>query len=191
MDKFHLAVYIGRFQPFHRAHLETIEQGLKIADRILICIGSRNKARRTERNPWNSDERKNMIVRALQKSGAVMHRVHIVSLFDLPGDDEAWFEQVQERIDEVLEKHVHDPFDRDGPDPKVTLIGHVKDASSFYLQSFPRLVYSPATVSEELVNLNATDIRAAIREKNPSWENLVPDGTRQFLQDWLRTHDLP
>lgn len=191
MEKFDLSVYIGRFQPFHKAHLELALKGLEISERLLICIGSRSKGRRTEKNPWIWDERKEMIVRGLEKSGAVMHRVHIISIFDVPGDDDAWREQVHDEVGRILRDHFYNPIDRDQPDPKVTLIGHSKDASSYYLQTFPRLVYSPVTVSQELLSLNATDIRAAIRNDDSSWQQLVPDGTRQFLQDWLQTHDLP
>lgn len=191
MERYNLAVYIGRFQPFHLAHLEIMRQALKIADRLLVVIGSRNKGRRTSKNPWTWDERKEMIIRGLEQSGVVTHQVYVKSVFDVPGDDEAWFEQVHEQIAGVINDHVIDQFDEDQPDPKVTLIGHVKDNSSWYLQTFPRLVYSPAAVPEELLHLNATDVRVAIIEDRPVWQKMVPPGTKEFLQDWLRTHQLP
>lgn len=191
MESFDLAVYIGRFQPFHKAHLEIALEALKIADRLLIVIGSRSKGRRTFKNPWNWDERKEMIAQSMVKAGAVMRRVHITSVFDVPDDDDAWREQVQEKIDEVLDEQVMDPFSGDQSVPKVTLVGHEKDNSSYYLRTFPRLVYSPVAVSEENRGRNATDIRNFILNGIPFWTDMVPDGTREFLQGWLRTHRFP
>jgi len=190
MERYDLAVYIGRFQPFHKAHLEIVKRAMEMADHLLIVIGSRNKGRRTFKNPWTWDERKEMILRGLEKSGVVTHRVHIVSVFDVPGDDEAWREQVHDAIDHIIHDKIENCIDEDQPDPKVTLIGYEKDASSYYLQTFPRLVYSPVTVPEIVSKLNATDIRKMMINGIPYWTMEVPDGTKEFLQDWLRTHDL-
>ena len=190
MARFDLAVYIGRFQPFHKAHLEICLEALKRADRLLVVIGSRNK-RRTFKNPWTWDERREMILRSLNKAGVVTSQVYIRSVFDVPKDDEAWREQVQDEIGEIIHDHILDHFTSiDQPDPKVTLIGYEKDASSYYLQTFPRLVYSPVAVSNEAQILNATDIRARIMLGLP-YEDLVPSGAKEFIKDWLRTHQLP
>lgn len=190
MERFNLAVYIGRFQPFHKAHLEICLEGFKIADHLLVIVGSRSKGRRTFKNPWTSDEREQMIRRSLNKHVGVTQRLHVASIFDVPGDDEAWREQVHELIDGVIYDDIEDPLGIDQSDPKVTLIGHKKDDSSYYLQTFPRLVYSPVAVSKDAQSLNATDIRARIMLKLP-YGNLLPDGTQEFLKGWLQTHQLP
>jgi bifunctional NMN adenylyltransferase/nudix hydrolase len=194
MKNFDLSVYIGRFQPFHNAHLEIVKEALKISDKLLIVIGSRNVGRRTFRNPWTSAERREMILRSLKKAGMVTSQVYITSVFDVPNDDDAWREQVQEEINRIIQKDYYDNFSSiDQPDPKVTLIGYEKDASSYYLQTFPRLVYSPVAVPENVRTLNATDIRKMILNGLPNsfWEKAVPEGAREFLQDWLQTHRLP
>lgn len=189
--EFDLAVYIGRFQPFHKAHLEICLEALKRADRLLVVIGSRNVSRRTFKNPWTWRERHEMVTQSLKKAGLVTTQVYVTSVFDVPGDDDAWREQVQEEIGRIIQEDIYDNFSSiDQPDPKVTLIGYEKDASSYYLQTFPRLVYSPVAVSKEAQRLNATDIRARIMLGLP-FADLVPEGTRDFLQDWLRTHHLP
>lgn len=38
-------VFIGRFQPFHNAHLAIINNALKFSDNIIIVLGSKGKAR--------------------------------------------------------------------------------------------------------------------------------------------------
>lgn len=186
-----LAVYIGRFQPIHLAHLEIMKQALEKADNLLVVIGSRSKIRRTTKNPWNSEERQEMIFRALKEAGVVTHRVYFTSVFDVYKDDAAWFEQVHNEIGGVIHDVILDPVTGRGPVPKVTLMGHTKDASSYYLQTFPGITYSPATVPQHLLNLNATDIRRMILEKDGRWQQYVPAGAKEFLQDWLLTHDLP
>lgn len=37
-----LSVVIGRFQPFHKAHLGLVKEALEVAGKVLICIGSTN-----------------------------------------------------------------------------------------------------------------------------------------------------
>ena len=61
MKKYNLAVYIGRFQPYHNGHVKVIEDGLKIADRVLVLVGSSNSPR-TEKNPFTFEERKEILV---------------------------------------------------------------------------------------------------------------------------------
>jgi bifunctional NMN adenylyltransferase/nudix hydrolase len=169
-----------------------MKQALSIADHLLICIGSRNINRRSYRNPWNWRERKEMIASSLKLSGAVMHRVHITSIFDVPSDDEAWREQVHEAVERMHDKYIRDPFNTDEPDPKVTLIGYAKDESSYYLQLFPRFVYTQADIPKQLQSLNATDIRRSIyMGSTATWGEEVPEGAREYLQQWLRTNCLP
>jgi bifunctional NMN adenylyltransferase/nudix hydrolase len=185
-----LAVFIGRFQPFHLAHLEIVKKALEIADHLLVIIGSRSSNRRTVRNPWNRVEREDMLIRGIEQPGLESDRVYIESVYDVPEDNECWFEQVHDVIDRVV-YHDLGGISRHGPDPKVTLTGFSKDSSSFYLQTFPGLVYSPVDVPDDLLNLSATDIRKKIISGDNSWMRDVPSGVRSFIEDWLRTHDLP
>jgi bifunctional NMN adenylyltransferase/nudix hydrolase len=55
-----LAVLVGRFQPFHAAHLALLRHALSIAPRCAIVIGSAHQAR-TPRNPFTWTERAEMI----------------------------------------------------------------------------------------------------------------------------------
>jgi len=53
-------VFIGRFQPFHKAHLASVRKGLDKNALLLIVIGSINKARDIK-NPFTYEEREDMI----------------------------------------------------------------------------------------------------------------------------------
>jgi bifunctional NMN adenylyltransferase/nudix hydrolase len=58
------AVFIGRFQPFHNAHLEVVQQALRIAEKLIIVIGSCNAAP-SIKNPFTYYERVQLITEAI------------------------------------------------------------------------------------------------------------------------------
>jgi nicotinamide-nucleotide adenylyltransferase len=62
------ALFIGRFQPFHKGHLAAIKWILKKEGKIFIVIGS-NRRLLTKDNPFSFAERKKMIKKALLKEG--------------------------------------------------------------------------------------------------------------------------
>lgn len=55
-----LALYVGRFQPLHLGHCSVIDTALKIADRVLIFVGSSQESG-TILNPFNVDTRISII----------------------------------------------------------------------------------------------------------------------------------
>ena len=60
------ALFIGRFQPFHKGHLKVIKNILKKYDKVVIGIGS-SQYKNTSDNPFNISERKEMIKRSLHE----------------------------------------------------------------------------------------------------------------------------
>jgi len=58
------ALFIGRFQPFHKGHLEVIKNVSKEYDKIIIGIGS-SQYSNTKENPFTSEERRKMIKKSL------------------------------------------------------------------------------------------------------------------------------
>lgn len=58
------AIFIGRFQPFHKGHLEAIKWILKREKSIFIVIGSTQEFS-NKNNPFSFKERKEMIKRTL------------------------------------------------------------------------------------------------------------------------------
>jgi nicotinamide-nucleotide adenylyltransferase len=59
-----IALFIGRFQPFHLGHLDAIKQITE--QNIIIGIGS-SQYSKTEDNPYSFEERKQMIKQALEE----------------------------------------------------------------------------------------------------------------------------
>jgi nicotinamide-nucleotide adenylyltransferase len=58
------ALFIGRFQPFHKGHLEVIKYISKKYDKIIIGVGSSQYCNTVD-NPFSSDERVEMIDKSL------------------------------------------------------------------------------------------------------------------------------
>ena len=72
------ALFIGRFQPFHKGHLKLLENVSKDYDEIIIGIGS-SQYSHTLDNPFTSDERKLMIERSLEKVGVNNYKIILIS----------------------------------------------------------------------------------------------------------------
>src|SRR2546422_7130483 len=73
------ALFIGRFQPFHKGHLAMAKRILAKHDELIIGIGSAQYSH-TGENPFTAAERFEMIHRALDEEG--IRRYHIIPLPD-------------------------------------------------------------------------------------------------------------
>ncbi len=142
MKKYEVAVFIGRFQPFHKGHQYVIDEGLKIANKVIVLVGS-SYVSRTIKNPFNYQERKEMI-----KSVYNTDDVIVEPLVDIPYDDDLW----AANIEEIVKQYSNND---------IVLIGHSKDQSSYYLKMFPNW---DSVEIDNLNNINATDIRKELFE---------------------------
>ena len=170
------AVIIGRFQPFHKGHAALVEQALRIADKVLILVGSSHAAR-TPKNPFTFEERRSMVYTTFPEgafnitswkdpkhkdnvradSGTYVPsqshgRIFIEPLRDHFYSDDMWLAQVQAVTSNYIE---------DGE--TVALIGGYKDSSSYYLNLFPQWEY---VAPEDTGRMNATSIREALFDVN-------------------------
>ena len=90
--KYKVALFIGRFQPFHKGHLYSLKKCFELADQVIVGIGSSQESG-TENNPWDFEMRKAMI-ESLDLQG---DSLKVVALPDYP-DDEVWLKEVKERV---------------------------------------------------------------------------------------------
>lgn len=150
-----LAVFIGRFQPFHDGHLRVVREALLRADRLLVVIGSEGAARRPDLIPFTADERREMILASLtpEERGRVILRA-TPDVLNLP----AWAAQVRELAAGVA-------CELGLADPRVALIGCSKDRSSYYLRAFPGWASISVPHHE---GLSATPLRAAYFDADPT-----------------------
>ena len=71
------ALFIGRFQPFHKGHLKVIENILKDFDEVIIGIGS-SQYSNTIDNPFSSEERVKMIEGSLKEEGFKQYSIVLI-----------------------------------------------------------------------------------------------------------------
>lgn len=136
--EFNGLIFIGRFQPLHYGHLTVVEQALARAEKLLIFLGSAQEAR-TAKNYWTAQERVEMFRLAL--TAAEFRRVEFCALLDRERDED-WCAFIRERAVAL--------------GGKIGLIGHRKDASSYYLDYFSQW---PFVAVENYRGLSATPLR--------------------------------
>jgi len=71
------ALFIGRFQPFHKGHLKVVQNIAKRYEEIIIGIGS-SQYKQTIDNPFSSDERKQMIKKTLESHGVENYSIVLI-----------------------------------------------------------------------------------------------------------------
>ena len=183
-----LMAFIGRFQPFHTGHMSVIKKGLEYAPHVAVLIGS-SFAPRSHRNPFSYEERENMIRASVEQEGIDPSSVICMPLEDATYNDELWMTQVRQNIARVRSTG------------KISLIGHSKDHTSFYLNMFPE--WDAVNVPCHL-NLSATPMRTSYfsnighmwvkdcdghKTGDAEREHRVPTAVREFLEQFLETPD--
>lgn len=165
-------VLIGRFQPFHNAHLEIIKRATALTDNLVIITGSANQPR-TYKNPFTSEERARMIRAA---TGGLSMRISIESNPDTIYNDQAWAIRVQSIVSRYRVLGT-----------KTAIIGHKKDDSSFYLDMFPQWEYVDVESIEPLSAVNIRDLFFK-RDANMNFiKAVVPRTTFDFLTEFKET----
>lgn len=164
--KYDTLVLIGRFQPFHNAHLEIIKRSTALCDKLIVIAGSAAQPR-TYKNPFTSEERALMIKYA---TGGLSLNIVIESNIDTIYNDQAWAVRVQG----IVQRNTK-------AGERIAIIGHKKDESSFYLDMFPQWGYENV---DEIAPLSAVNIRDLFFKRNANMEfirGVVPSTTFQFL----------
>lgn len=162
-------IFIGRFQPFHLAHEETIKIALQYAHHVIICLGSA-QAERTLKNPFLVEERKQMILSNFNHSE--QQRIDFTNIIDIY-NDEKWKKLVQTQVAPLIKNA-----------EKVGLIGYKKDESSYYLNIFPEWKQFQLPCLQNAIS--ATPIREAYYQ-GIIQENQLPKGTVEFLHTFKTT----
>jgi len=147
---------IGRFQPFHLGHLEALQFALSKVDKLWVGLGSSNKPIQ-KNNPFSAEERKEMVLSSINDS--MKEKISIYFIPDLD-DHVKWIK----KIDSIVPK-----FDIVFSNDELT--AHLYSRKSVQVISIPFLKRD---------ELSGTNIRDLIIS-DQKWENLVPEGTRNFL----------
>ncbi len=171
-ESYDFLVFIGRFQPFHKGHRQVLSKALAQAERVIVLVGSSHQPR-TIRNPWTFVEREQYIRASFDT--ATQERLIILPLLDELYNDQSWIKRVQDTVHGVVSQY---PAKVGSCKPKIALIGHSKDHTSYYLSLFPQWdSVSVATYK----NISATGLREQyFLQGNISEE--FPEPVRSLLQ---------
>ena len=147
---------IGRFQPFHLGHLDALHFALSKVDKLWIGLGSSNKPLQKD-NPFSTEERKEMILASIDDS--MKQRIQIYFIPDLDNHIK-WIELINTIV------------------PKFNII--------FTNDELTRHLYSKRDVTVLSITFVKRDILSGSNIRNmiisdQKWEDLVPEGTKNFL----------
>lgn len=147
---------IGRFQPFHLGHLDALRFALSKVDKLWIGLGSSNKTLQ-KNNPFSAEERKEMILSSIDES--MKQRIQIYFIPDLENHIK-WIELIDTLV------------------PKFDIV--------FSNDELTRHLYSKRDVEVLSIPFVKRDIFSGTNIRNliisdQKWEDLVPEGTKNFL----------
>lgn len=146
-----LAVFIGRFQPFHIGHHTVIAAAANKVDSMLVLIGSACRPR-SWKNPFTYQERQGFLAEGVAD---IDLPVDALPLVDTLYNDPAWATNVRTAVRLHMRAKGLDPATT-----AVALTGFEKDKSSQYLRWFPEWEMLPASPHlHEGEVINATQMR--------------------------------
>lgn len=154
------ALYVGRFQPFHKGHLEVVKHVLKHADDLVLVIGSAQYSH-TSYNPFTAGERLVMIRCALIECEIDESKVWIVPVPDIHLHM-LWVSAVEGYVPKFDVVYSNEPLTR----RLFVEAGYPVEKIPF----FERKIYSSTLIREKI-------------SKGETWETLVPKSVAEFIKE--------
>ncbi|MBA5942031.1 MAG: nicotinamide-nucleotide adenylyltransferase [Methanophagales archaeon] len=144
------ALYIGRFQPYHRGHHEILKQISSEVDEVVICIGSAQISHELN-DPFTAGERYLMISKSLRDEG--IFNFYTVPVLDV-NRNAVWVSHIESLIPPVDVVFAHNPltkrlFEERSYKVRVPLL-------------FDRTKYSGSEIRRRILN-------------DEDWQSLVPE----------------
>lgn len=184
MKKYDAIVFIGRFQPFHNAHLDIVKRAYELADTLIMIMGSQYNPV-TFKNPFqpynlqDSGEYLEAIsyaVKQIQKEPEddSVKELVIRGQEDIYGDH-IWCQSVQKQVKEIVNSSY--------TLKNIGIIGCDKDETSYYLKMFPQWDLIEVPYEQ---NLSATQIRELyfVEEPNMNFvKSVVPEEIFNYLNN--------
>lgn len=148
-------LFIGRFQPFHNAHLDDAKNILKECSHLIIAVGSSEKSH-SKTNPFTYDERTKMVSSALKAE-----KLKNYIFFPVPdfGNDRKWVEYVVSQLP---------PFDA------------VYTGNDWTEKCFNKYSRIPVRRIRIIPGLSSTAIRKRM-VNSEDWKGLVPEKVAEFI----------
>jgi len=153
-------VFVGRFQPFHKGHLEVIKKIVKEVDELAIIVGSSQYSHKLD-NPFTAGERITMIRNALEETGIHLQRIWIIPVPDVH-QHALWVSQIVGYAPKFDVVYSNEP-----------LTSRLFTESGFKVKPLP-------FIKREIYL--ATEIRKRMLAGEKTWKELVPKSVTQFIE---------
>lgn len=153
------ALIIGRFQPFHKGHLELVKSILKECDEIIIAIASA-QFNYIEKDPFTAGERILMIHEALREGKVDLARCYVAAIVN-DENNARWLGHLKSFLP---------PFD----------VVYTGNAYVTMLMRSSGVKVSEVTFYDR-EKYNGTKIRHLLL-KGSSWQELVPRSVAQIIE---------
>lgn len=163
------ALFIGRFQPFHKGHLDVVKKILKDNERIIIVIGSAEK-NFMQRDPLTAGERFQLIEESLKEAKIKPERYCIIPVRNV-NNYALWVNHINIHVPPYTKIYTGSEL------VKACYLGkyykkHEKNKTG------PKLI----DVNRE-IPISASEVRESIL-RNDSWEKLVPKAVAGLFKKW-------
>ncbi|NLE06353.1 MAG: nicotinamide-nucleotide adenylyltransferase [Crenarchaeota archaeon] len=154
-------LYVGRFQPFHLGHIESIKGILKEIEELIIVIGSAQYSHDVT-NPFTSGERLTMIRNSIQEAKIDSARVWIIPVPDVHLHM-MWVSEIEGYTPKFNLVYSNEPLTR-----------RLFIEAGYEVKSLPyydRHIFS------------STIIRQKMLQQDESWCDLVPKNVAKFIRE--------
>ena len=153
-------LFVGRFQPVHKGHVEVIKRIMKEVDELVIVVGSSQYSHRLD-NPFTAGERITMIRKALEEEGIQLPRIWIIPVPDVH-QHALWVSQIVGYSPKFDVVYANEPLTR-----------RLFIEAGFNVEPMPMI--------KREVYL-ATEIRKRMLA-GENWKELVPSSVAKFIKD--------
>jgi nicotinamide-nucleotide adenylyltransferase len=152
------ALFLGRFQPFHKGHLQVVKECLSRFQKVFIGIGS-SQYEHTLENPFNVEERRHMIEKTLEDEHITSYKIFIIpDIHNYPH----WVAHVEQLV------------------PIFDVVVANNDLTMQLFREKGYEIYQPRIYSREVYC--GREIRRRMINDEP-WRDFVPDAVYRYLVD--------
>jgi nicotinamide-nucleotide adenylyltransferase len=153
-------VFLGRFQPPHKGHIEVFKQIMKEVGELIIGIGSAQKSHTFE-NPFTAGERSLMLNKAMAEAGIDLSKVHVIPIPDVD-NNAIWVSYVVSLSPPFSIIYTRNP-----------LVKRLFTEAGFEVRSQPlikRKEYWGTEIRDRMI-------------KDKRWEELVPNSVAEIMRE--------
>ncbi len=158
------ALFIGRFQPFHKGHLKVVQEILKSNERVILAVGSAEKNFLPD-NPLTASERHQLIDAALKEAKIPAEKYCIVPIRNV-NNYALWVNHI----------NIYVP-------PYTHLYTGSAIVKACYLGKYAKKDGPDIIQLKRFDRISATKVRQAMT-KGKDWEKYLPNATATLLKKW-------